>query len=218
MKELAACMLSVVVAVLPAKSTVQDKRSVSDADWAWLEQNRQKAFEALMPVRSADIVAYRSYQELYQDRVERYFRIDLQDVRDVGSERLVATIVLPITISIQQQMLDEHVNDRMAPVDDVLSRLKVQRLIVDSTRCHAIGQRLGDLARTGIRLAPADLTSVTVHPVLHRIVVNWAGGSLDATLEGSAQPLAEWARRTYDEIRECARASTPAPLPSAMQF
>jgi hypothetical protein len=47
-------------------------------DWRWLEASREQAFNQLLPVaaRAGQIVAYRSYRDLYQDVPERYLRVE----------------------------------------------------------------------------------------------------------------------------------------------
>ncbi len=78
-------------------------------DWDWLSAHRMEAFEALMPLEGQDsaLVTFRSYRDLYQDVPEQYFRITQPTL---GS--LSATVVMPIGSSVQQQLLDLHMQDR----------------------------------------------------------------------------------------------------------
>lgn len=44
-------------------------------DWGWLDRYREAAFDKLMPVATGPLVAYRSFQDLFQHVQERYFTI-----------------------------------------------------------------------------------------------------------------------------------------------
>ena len=72
----------------------------SDADWTWLEEHRERALETLMPVtsRPGQVVAYRGYQDLYQDVHETYFAISRADRPAFSPTRLTASLILPVTL------------------------------------------------------------------------------------------------------------------------
>jgi hypothetical protein len=86
----------------------------SDADWAWLDEHRERAFDALMPIAPApgQLVAYRRYRDLYQDVPEAHFAIGMGDRPVSGPAKLRAVVTSPTSGSIQQQLLQLHMTNR----------------------------------------------------------------------------------------------------------
>lgn len=174
----------------------------TEADWRWLETSREAAFEALMPVaaRPDQLVAYRSYRDLYQSVPEQYFTVQRQTTGASGTEVLLATVVRPAGRSIQDQLLALH---RSRPDDSLLSLLpdvSVARTTVDSTKCRPIAARLDSLSRLTLS-APRDL--IIVHPLIHRLLIAIGPATVDATILDDSSALARWAVGTAVAIQRC---------------
>src|SRR5262245_55228848 len=93
----------------------------SQDDWDSLSAHREEALERFMPIRELRGVgvAYRSYWDLYEDALERYFRIETPG----GSGRSAATVVVPERISIQRQLLELHMRDPRASFDTIAPKI-----------------------------------------------------------------------------------------------
>jgi len=176
----------------------------SDADWHWLFDNRDAAFESLMPVAlSANgLVAYRSYRDLYQEVQERYFRIEWADGPGFDKDRLPATVVVPMGRSIQQQLLDAHMRDRRASFKSVLATVGVRRLTFSADKCAAVRTRADALSATAMSLPARD--DLAIHPMVHRIVIEMMTAHIDATVYDPHNPIVLWATETADAILACA--------------
>jgi hypothetical protein len=173
-------------------------RTPDDRDWSWLNDHRSDAFDKLLPVEhDGAYVAYRQYRDLYQDVPEQYFTI-----RVTGpTGALAATVASPADTSIQQQLLDMHMADRLASLDSLVSRIKLQRHQLTSTTCSALRPRLDALSKVAISIQTTD--TIVLHPFVHRIVLDLGGGRIDASLHGDEQPLVQWARTTFDALSRC---------------
>jgi hypothetical protein len=173
------------------------------ADWTWLEQHRERALGALMPIRSIPrhIVTYRSYRDLYQDEYERYFTIGESEGGAARPERLIATIVVPVTKSIQQQLLELHMSDRRATLESLLPRVTVARKKVSQDGCPVLAARTEALRRLGISLWTRDV--IILHPTVHRIVADNGGESIDATLWDDESAAVRWAVETLNALQRC---------------
>ena len=175
-------------------------RTPDDRDWDWLSQHRSEALDRLLPVEhDGAYVAYRQYRDLHQDVPEQYFTIRMAD--STGS--LEATVVRPVGASIQQQLLDMHMADRQAPLNSLVSRIKLQRHQLTSTTCGALRPRIEALSKVAISIPATD--TIVLHPFVHRIVLDLGGGRIDASLHEDEQPLVRWARTTFDALSQCAK-------------
>lgn len=196
-------MLRVLNGLLVAFVLVQVS-SPSQADWQWLSEHRGAALDAFMPIVQGDrvLVTYRSFRDLYQDVEERYFSISFAAGPSFNRDRLEATVVTPIGKSIQQQLLDLHMRNRAAPFDSLVSRVTVQRVLLDAERCPALRVRLDALSKTVISLPERDTFSL--HPFIHRIVIDMSESKIDATLYNDGNPVVLWARDTLSALLACA--------------
>lgn len=156
-----------------------------------------------MPVaaRPGQLVAYRSYRDLYQRVPEQYFTVQRRTTGGSGTEGLVATLVRPAGRSIQEQLLALH---RSRPDDSVASLLpdvSVTRTTVDSLTCRPIALRIEALSRVTLSVSTRDL--IILHPVVHRILINIGPATIDATILDDSMELARWAVDTAVAIQRC---------------
>jgi hypothetical protein len=175
----------------------------SDTDWAWLDEQREKAFDAVMPVApvARQLVAYRSYRDLYQDVLESHFTIDVAEGPPFNTERLTAAVTEPATTSIQQQLLRLHMGDPQAPLERLLPRVTVRRLTMSEDRCPSIRSRLNALPRASMRMPNRNV--ISLHPFVHRIVIDSGRVRVDATLVDSNDSVVRWAAETLKALQGC---------------
>jgi hypothetical protein len=168
-------------------------------DWRWLDEHRNTAFEALMPVTGGEssLVVYRSYRDLYQDVPEAYFSIR-------QGPTLEALVVVPVGASVQQQLLNLRMADRSASFESVLTGVRVNRLKMKAPTCPAIQQQLKRLGK--LRFSVPDLDLIILHPDVHRVVVDVGGGTVDAVLHQDEHPLVKWCLETLRALQQCAAA------------
>ena len=197
------CLEKAIIAVTIALTLSYQGTAPSDADWEWLERNREQALEQLMPLRSnpTQLVAYRSLRDLYQELHEVHFTISFGDGPSPGSRQLTASVTVPVGRSIKQQLLDLHVGDRQAPLKSLLSHVSVRRLTVDQERCPALHTRVA--AISSISIPTPDDATIAIHPDLHRIVIDMGGEHIDATLIDSSSAIVRWAIDTTDTLKAC---------------
>ena len=186
-------MLAVLIAIQAPNPSLDD--------WRWLDQFREAAFDELMPVRAKPLIAYRSFRDLYQDVQERYFTIDYGEGLGFDKDRLVATVVVPTGQSIQQQLLNLHMKDRQASFDSLIGLVAVRRYALNVQKCPAVRIRLDALSKVAISLPERDTFSL--HPVLHRVVIDFGVTRVDATIENDDNPLVRWATETTDALLAC---------------
>jgi hypothetical protein len=174
------------------------------ADWSWLDQFREAAFEKLMPINPASkpSVVYRSHRDLYQDVLERYFSLSFGNGPGFDRNRLTATVVVPVGRSIQQQLLESHMRDRQAQLESLVSQVVVRRVSLSAERCPAIRTRLDALSKVVISLPERD--AIFLYPFVHRIVIDLGGTHIDATVFDPDNPIIRWATETTDAILACA--------------
>jgi hypothetical protein len=143
----------------------------TDADWRWLQEHRERAFEALMPLAASSrpLVAYRSHRDLYQDVHEQYFAIGWHGEGAFDRDRLEATVVVPITRSIQQQLLDTHRRDRLVPFESILAGIALRRVTIVARDCPVMRDRMDRLEKASLTVP--DRGVIFMHPVVHRIVI-----------------------------------------------
>ena len=69
---------------------VSQSPAPSDPDWAWRDEHRERAFDALMPIVPApgQLVAYRRYRDVDQDVPEAHFAIGIGERPASGSANL----------------------------------------------------------------------------------------------------------------------------------
>jgi hypothetical protein len=184
------------IAFVPATAASQVRPS--EDDWAWLDKYAEDVLAKVMPVgdSSGATVTFRSYRDLYVDMTERYFRV----VRDVRNDTITAVVVRPDGKSLQRQLLDLHVGDRTKGVEELLQQLRFQSSELTDAECPALRKQMAALAK--LTFGPASDT-IVLHPVVHRIVIRFAAGSLDATLTEDGNPLVEWALKTSDALGGC---------------
>jgi hypothetical protein len=176
--------------------------SPSDADWAWLDEHRNRALEALMPIVPApgQLVAYRHYRDLYQDVPEAHFMIGIAE-GPVGAAKLRAAVTLPTSGSIQQQLLQLHMSNRELALDALLPRVTIRRQAIVEDRCPAIRSRMNALAKAKIGLPDPNI--ITLHPTVHHIVIETGGVQIDARLIDSNDSVVRWAGDTLKALQGC---------------
>jgi hypothetical protein len=193
-----------IIAAVVAIVVGRQAPSPSESDLRWLDQVREPAFAALIPVKASKaLVAYRSWRDLYYDVVERHFIIEFAGgPSGFDKDRLVATVVEPVDRSIQGQLLELHMKNRLASFESVISQVVVRRLVLRTETCPAVRKRMNALSKVSISIPERDV--VVLHPLSHRIVVDFAGTHLDATLSDGNAPVVRWATQTIDALRACA--------------
>jgi hypothetical protein len=188
-----------VVGVLMANQTAPP----SEADWQWLEASREQAFDRLLPViaRDGQFVAYRSYRDLYHDVAERYLRIERDsDLPSTGE--VLAHLVVPIKISIQQQLLDLHRLRPDADLETLLAGVAVRRVSVRSTGCTPLKKSLDELSGVSLRIPRSD--NIILHPTIHRFVIELPTARMDVSLDDNQAPLVRWAAKAIAVVERCA--------------
>src|SRR5262249_51650807 len=159
------------------------------ADWQWLNENRDAALQTFMPSpqRYETIVTYRSFRDSYQDVKERYFSISYAGGDGPDRSLLKATVVIPTGCSIQQQILELHMRNRRAGIEELLPRVNVRRVLLDEKQCPAIRARVDALSDSTILLP--EQSKFVLHPFLHDFSIEMPMLSLHATLTDEANPL-----------------------------
>jgi hypothetical protein len=192
-----------IIAWFLATSIAIQTPAPSIADRHWLDQFREAALDALMPVTSTPkpLVAYRSHRDLYDEVQERYFSVSFADGLTFDRNRLMATVVVPTGRSIQQQLLDGHMRDRQASFQSLVPQIVVRRVTFSAERCPAIRTRLDMLSKVALSLPERDV--FVLHPFLHRIMIDMGGTHIDATISDEDNPLVRWASETTDAILAC---------------
>jgi hypothetical protein len=177
--------------------------SPSDADWAWLNEHRDKAFDALMPITPApgQLVAYRRYRDLYQDVPEAHFAIAIGERPASGPAKLRAVVTSPTSGSIQQQLLQLHMTNRDLSLDALLPRVMIQRQTILEDRCPSIRSRMNALAKAKIALPDPNI--ITLHPTVHRFVIETGGAQIEARLTDSNDSVVRWAADTVKAFQGC---------------
>ena len=157
-----------------------------------------------MPVESRprQVVAYRSYRDLYQDEYETYFQIGLADGPLYTVQKLRATLIVPVTRSLQQQLLELHKSDQQATLESFLPRVNLKRLDVTEDRCPRLRARVDALSRVSIVLLKPNV--IAVHPVMHRIVIDIGSEHVDATVNSGESAVVRWAVDTMKAMQACA--------------
>jgi hypothetical protein len=182
---------------------ISQSTTPSDADWDWLNEHRERAFDALMPIAPApgQLVAYRRYRDLYQDVPEVHFAIATAEGPVSGRAKLRAVVTLPTSGSIQQQLLQLHMTNRELSLDALLPRVTIQRQTIVEDRCPAIRSRMNALAKAKIALPDPNI--ITLHPTIHRLVIETSGAQIDATLVDSNDSVVRWATDTLKAFQAC---------------
>ena len=183
---------------------ISQSSSPSDADWAWLDEHREEAFDALMPIASApgQLVAYRRYRDLYHDVPEAHFAIGTGERPASGPAKLRAVVTSPTSGSIQQQLLQLHMTNRDLSLDALLPRVMIQRQTIVEDRCPSLRSRMNALPRAKIALADPNI--ITLHPTVHRFVIETGGAQIDARLVDSNDSVVRWASDTLKALQRCA--------------
>jgi hypothetical protein len=198
-------LLLVAVVALGVPASSQDApASPTDSDWEWLDEHQEAAFDELMPLTPSPrpVAAYRSYRDLYEGVVEKYFTIDFVPGPHGGLlPALSATTVVPVGASVQRQFLNAHMADRAAPVEAVLATVQVRRTVVDESDCPAIRARVEGIP--ALVLSPTFRNVIYIHPDVHRIIVRLDSVVVDATVTAYDHPLARWAVGTYEALQAC---------------
>jgi hypothetical protein len=152
-----------------------------------------------MPVDGSEdaLVTFRSYRDLYQDVEEKFFRISAEERK----RTFRAVVVRPQGKSLQQQLLDLHRAHPAAGVDEVRRKLRFDRSEFSEAQCPELRTQMNALSQLSIQMPTRDL--IVLHPVVYRIVINFGGGSLDATFVEEENPLVQWARLTTRTLATC---------------
>jgi len=168
------------------------------SDWDWLSTHRMDAFEALMPLegQNSAVVTFRSYRDLYQDVQEQYFRISLS-----APDSLSAIVTKPVGSSIQQQLLNLHMQDRTAPLKAVLNDVRLSQVALTEIDCPGIRRRLKVLEQTTFRTPSREL--IILHPTVYWISIAFEAGVMATQLEEDDHPLVVWALETLRDLEEC---------------
>lgn len=178
----------------------------TNEDWTWLSDHRNKAFEMVLPLRldAGEIVAYRSYRDLYQSVPESHFTIAV--IRDPGArgDRLTATLTLPSAGSIQDQLLKLHMADRTAAFETLVPRVVVNRQTFTEESCPALRPRVKALSRARIDIP--DPNTIVIHPVVHDIVVDTPTGRIKAHLVNGRDLMVRWSVDTLKALKACGTA------------
>jgi hypothetical protein len=176
----------------------------SEGDWRWLDASREQAFDELLPVavRKGQIVAYRSYRDLYQDVLERYLRVERASGPSTGGDAFVATVVAPVGRSIQQQLLEVHRARPDPGLNSVLADVALRRIIVSSKECAALTASLDALSGVTVVIPKRDV--IVLHPTVHRFAINVGTASIDVTLFDNSAPLVRWFGEAIAAIERCA--------------
>ena len=174
----------------------------SDADWEWLNNHRDEAFDRLIPIRSApgQFVAYRSYRDLYVDEPELHFSLRFVGGPPLRLRTVVATTALPIGRSVQQQLLELHMREREASLDTLLPRISIRRETLTESQCPVLKSRVVALTRTSIAI-PKQIV-IRLHPFQHRLVIDLQGVRIDATLDDPESAIVRWAVATSNALRK----------------
>ncbi len=196
-------MLRFVSPLVVALALANQASNTSEADWQWLALARAAALEALMPVtaHSNQLVAYRAYRDLYQDVREVYFRIERDPSRSTSGDGLLASLVVPVGRSVQQQLLTLHMASPDASLDSLLPRVVVERIVVESRVCPSVRARVDALSRLSISIPEQGI--IPLHPLVHRLVVDGPTARIDGTLYGADAPVVRWAAETIRAIQAC---------------
>jgi hypothetical protein len=175
----------------------------SEADWAWLDEHRERAFDALVPIAPApgQLVAYRRYRDLNQDVPEAHFAIGIVERSASGQAKLRAVVTSPTSGSIQQQLLQLHMTNRDLSLDALLPRVMIQRQTIVEDRCPSIRSRMKALAKAKIALPDPNI--ITLHPTVHRFVIETGGAQIDARLIDSNDSVVRWASDTLKAFQGC---------------
>jgi hypothetical protein len=175
----------------------------SSPDWAWLDEHRDSAFDALMPIAAAQgqVVAYRRYRDLYQDVPEAHFAIRFAERAASRDSKLSAVVTLPASASIQQQLLQLHVSNPDLSLDALLPRVTIRRQMIVEDQCPAIRSRMNALAKA--TMAMPDHNIIRLHPTVHRLVIATAVTRIDATLTDSNDSVVRWAAATLQALQRC---------------
>ena len=175
----------------------------SPDDWDWLSESRQLAFDKLFPVTThpGQLLAYRSYRDLYQDVPERYLRIERSSVPDTTGDAFLATVVVPIGRSVQQQLLDLHRSRPDDSLEALLTEVRVQRATAHSPACGGLKASLDVLSTQGIAIPTRHL--IVLHPDVHRFVIDLPSADIDVTLTDNRAALVRWATKAIAAVRRC---------------
>jgi hypothetical protein len=188
--------------LLAAQSQVNPAPAHSDEDLEWLNQHGQAEVERLMPMSPppSDGVVVRSYRDLYFEVKERFFRIERN--YDSMPHVLRAVVLAPRGRSIQQQLLELHVADRSASLEELRARLQVDRFERSEKTCPAVRKAIESLKKLRVSLPTQNV--FIIHPQMFRVIAAFGDGQIDATLLGSDHVLARWGVATYDALLACA--------------
>ena len=157
-----------------------------------------------MPIAPApgQLVAYRRYRDLYQDVPEAHFAIAIGGERTAsGPPKLRAVVTSPTSGSIQQQLLQLHMTNRDLSLDALLARVMIQRQTIVEDRCPSIRSRMNALAKAQIALPDPNI--ITLHPTVHRFVIETGGAQIDARFMDSNDPVVRWAADTLKAFQAC---------------
>jgi len=196
-----AALVAKILGVVFAIAIAMQGNRPSEDDWRWLDQFRQAALDALMPITGKRLVEYRSYRDLYHDVQERYFTIAYADGPGYDRNRLIATVVVPKGQSIQQQLLNLHMKDLEASFDSLISKVVVRQYVLTTEKCPAIRARLDALSKLTILLPERDV--IILHPVVHRMIIDLGVMRLDATIDDQNNSLVRWAAQTLEALVQC---------------
>jgi hypothetical protein len=135
----------------------------------------------------------------YYEVKERFFRIEWN--YDSTPPVLRAVVLAPRGRSIQQQLIELHVADRRASLDELRTRLQVDRFKLFEKSCPAVRKGIESLRKLRLSL-PTRSDVIIVDPEVFRVVEAFGDGHIDATLLDSAHVLARRDKRRASQVRE----------------
>ena len=153
----------------------QTTKEPSNDDLSFVGQYRLSTLDTFMPMTSWGSSRLPQLQG-GEPRWCRTVLIRMADPAPYSPGRYSATVVAPVGRSLQRQLLELHIKDRKAPFESLLPLIAVQRIVVDSTTCPAVRQRMDALSSVSIRVQDKTACSVT------RSCTGWC----------SCGPMAKW--------------------------
>jgi hypothetical protein len=110
-------------------------------------------------------------------------------------------VTSPTSGSIQQQLLQLHRTNRDLSLDALLPRVMIQRQTIIEDRCPSIRSRMSALAKAKIALPDPNI--ITLHPTVHRFVIETGGAQIDGSVVDSNDSVVWWAADTLKAFQGC---------------
>lgn len=175
----------------------------SQEDFDWLDEHRDRAFDQVMPVAWAprQLVAYRSFRDLYYDVPESHFVISFAPGSILRFDQVVATATVPVGRSIQAQLVELHRRSPDASLDELLPRVERRTWTVPVSRCPRLKRQVDALLKITIGIPNQNV--IAIHPEMHRLVLTLQGAQVDAALTDPKDAAVRWALSTSEVLASC---------------